>query len=290
MSHERTTGRRAREQRRQTFRLEVLEDRALLSAAAETFNAPSLTDLIRLARQGENTASQGINRMLQALQSQLTSGPLADLNAATVDGTDFVTEVQNLVTSFEQNVDQQLSPAFPNVDQMLKLQAERIVADVTSLNQQNSVGLISSSDLATQAQTAINSLTGGPIQSLGTPLSAFSDRTTQLETDLNTLAQSLSSSANPSLTLAQVNTTLQSEAAAYQADLDAALKVTHPNIASIVDSAVTTLENASTTIAQGDGTNAQSQLAAAIAAFDTALLDTTGLFGPNGVIQRSQSR
>ena len=81
--------------------------------------------------------------MLQALETQLTSGPLADLTAGTVDGNGFVTEVQSLEASYAQNVDQQLLPEFPNVDTLLKLQGERIVADETSLNQQYSVGLLS---------------------------------------------------------------------------------------------------------------------------------------------------
>ncbi|HEV3166138.1 MAG TPA: hypothetical protein VGZ22_19090 [Isosphaeraceae bacterium] len=290
MSNAKRAENRARYRRKPALRVEALEPRALLAAAAETFTGPSLADLIQLAQQGKNTASAGINRMLQALQTQLDSGPLADLNAGTVNGTDFVTEVQNLETSFAQNVDQQLSPEFPNVDKLLKLQGQRIVADVTALNQQSTVGLISSSALATQAQTAINSLTGGPIFSLGTPLSAYVTRTQSFETNLNTLAQSLSSTASPALTVAQVNTTLQAEAEAYRADLHAGLQVTHPNISAMVDSAVTTLENASTTIAQGSGTNAQAQLMAAITAFDNAILDTTGLFGPQGVISKSQAR
>jgi hypothetical protein len=52
---------------------------------------------------------------------------------------------------------------------------------------------------------------------------------------------------------------------------------------------VTTLINKSNTIAQADASNAPTQLAAAITAFDTAILDTTGLFGPRGIISRSLS-
>jgi hypothetical protein len=283
----RKTADRPRTRRGRAWRVEVLEGRALMAAATETFNAPSLTDLIHLAREGENTAQAGINRMLQALQSQLTSGPLADLKAGTVNGTEFVTEVQSLVTSFEQNVDQQLLPEFPNVDKIIKLQGQSVVAQVTALNQQNSVGLISSSELVTQSQTAINSLTAGPLLPLHTPLSALAGRTKTFETDLNTLVQSLNASASPSLTLAQVNTTLQAEAAAYRASIDAAISVTHPNIAAMVDSAVTTLENQSNSIAQTGGTNAQSQLQAAITTFDNTVLDVTGIFGPAGVFSRS---
>ena len=99
---------------------EGLETRTLLTAA-ETFTGPSLIDLILLARQGKDTAPAAIERMLQSLETQLTGGPLADLGSGAVDGNGFVQEVQSLESSYEQNVDQQLSPEFPNVDKILKL-------------------------------------------------------------------------------------------------------------------------------------------------------------------------
>ena len=148
---------------------ERLETRSMLTVATETFTGPSLTNLIQLASEGNNTAPAAIQLMKQALETQLTSGPLADLTSGAVDGNGFVQEVQSLETSYEQNLDQQLSPAFPNIDQILKLAGQAVVADVVSLNQQSSVGLISSSTLASEATTAINSLTPGPITSLGTP-------------------------------------------------------------------------------------------------------------------------
>ena len=95
--------------RRQVFVVEALEDRRLLSTT-ETFTGPSLSGLITLAWQGKDTSKAAINTMLTALESQLTSGPLADLNAGTVDGNGFVAEVQSLVKSYDQNVDQQLLP------------------------------------------------------------------------------------------------------------------------------------------------------------------------------------
>ena len=93
--------------------LEASRGRALLSTATETFNGPSLSGLIQQAEQGKDTSPQVINQMLSALEGQLTGGPLADLSAGTVDGDGFVVEVQSLETSFEANVDQQLSPEFP---------------------------------------------------------------------------------------------------------------------------------------------------------------------------------
>ena len=198
--------------------------------------------------------------MKQALETQLTSGPLADLTSGAANGNGFVQEVQSLETSYEQNLDQQLSPAFPNIDQILKLAGQAVVADVVSLNQQSSVGLISSSTLATEATTAINSLTQGPIHSLGTPLSGYSSATQSFESDLNTLAQSLSSSATTPLTSAQVSTTALAEAEAYRATLHAGLQVTHPFVSNMVDSAVNALETTANSIASDDSSTAQTQL------------------------------
>jgi len=255
--------------------------------AAETFTGPSLTDLIVLAREGQDTAPAAIVRMLHALESQLTGGPLADLGSGAVDGDGFVQEVQSLESSYEQNLDQQLSPEFPNVDEILKLAGQAIVADVISLNQQNTVGLISSSDLMTDAQTAIRSVTAGPILSLDTPLSGYAAATRAFEANLEDLVQSLSSTAATPVNPTDVSTTLLTEAEAYQADVHAGLEVTHPYISSDVDAAVDELENTASAIAQDDSSEAQSQLTSAISTFDAAILDTTGLFGPSGVISQA---
>jgi hypothetical protein len=271
------------------FRVELLEPRALLAASTETFSAPSLNDLIALARQGQDTAAAGIDRMLTALESQLTSGPLADLTAGTVDGDGFVTEVQSLESSYASSVDSALLPEFPNIDTLLQLQGERIVADVTSLNQQSAVGLISSSDLSTQAQTAINALTAGPLFSLQTPLSGYATATQAFESELNTLEQSLSSTATAPITSAQASTTMLAETLAYQTDIHASAQVTHPNISNMVDAAVIDLENSATSIATLSSSDAQTALSTAVNTFDTAILGTSGVFGPSGVISASIS-
>src|SRR5436305_530162 len=160
---------RKRGGRDRTLHVECLEDRKLL-ATTETFTGPSLTSLIQQAYSGQDTSRAAISTMLSALEKQLTSGPLADLTAGTVDGNGFITEAQSLEASYEQNVDQQLSPAFPNIDTILKLQGQGIVAGLVSLNQQSTEGLITGTDAATQAQTLIKALTSGPIISLGTPV------------------------------------------------------------------------------------------------------------------------
>jgi hypothetical protein len=287
MGFQRKRTQRTRARVGRVFRVELLEQRALLAASTETFSAPSLTDLIAEARQGQDTAPAAIDRVLDSLESQLTSGPLADLTGGTVDGNGFVTEVQSLESSYSASLDSQLLPEFPNVDTLLQLQGQRIVADVTSLNQQSAVGLISSSDLATQAQTAINALTAGPLFSLQTPLSGYASATQAFESELNTLAQSLSSSATTTVTPAQASTTMLAETLAYQTDIHASAQVTHPNISNMVDGAVIDLENTASSIATLSSSDAQTAISTAVNTFDTAILDTSGVFGPSGVISDS---
>ncbi len=270
--------------------LERLEDRRLLAAATEAFTGPSLSGLISLAFHGKDTAQAAIKTMLSALQTQLTAGPLADLNSSAVDGNEFITEVQSLVASFNQNVDQQLLPHFTHIDNMLKLQGQQVVANLVSLNQQSTVGLILSGNLPTQAGAAINVLTGGPIYSLNTPVSAYVTATQTFETNLGVVANALSSTATPTLTLPQVSTTIQAEAEAYRASMDAGLQVTHTNLSTTVNAAVTTLEDTVETIASANSSTAQADIHSAIAAFDSAILDTTGLFGLNGPVNQVNSK
>ena len=283
MSYQRKKNERRGRGRQRRFVAEVLEARTLLTAA-ETFSGPSLSDLIILARQGQDTAPAAIDRMLHSLETQLTAGPLADLSSGAVDGNGFVQEVQSLESSYEQNVDSQLSPEFPNVDELLKLAGQAIVADVISLNQQNTVGLISNAALATDAKKAIDSVTAGPITSLNTSLAGFAAATEAFEADLETLIQSLSSGAATPLDAAQVSSTALTEAEAYQAALHSGLEVTNPNISSTADAAVNSLESAISSIAQDTAADAQSALASAISTFDAAVLDTNGLFGTHGPI------
>lgn len=289
--------RRAR--RALSFGPEILETRALLSTASAsatsgaTFNGPSLSDLIQQARSGTDTAPAAISRMEQALQTQLTSGPLADLKAGKVSGNGFATEVQNLEASYEQNLDQQLSPEFPVVDAILKLQGQKVVADVIALNQEASVGLISSATLATDARVAINSLTTSPINPLDPSLSAYTSATQLFETELNTLAQSLvSTSSSPSSTLtpAQVSATALAETQAFLANMHAGLQAVHPYVSSQVDAAVSALESAETGLAQDTATAAQSALKSAVSTFDTAMRGSGGVFDPAGPVAKAINR
>ena len=153
------------------------------------------------------------------------------------------------------------------------------------------VGLTSPGNLPTQAGAAINTLTGGPIFSLKTPVSAYVTATQTFETDLGTVADQLSSTTP--LTLTDVSTTIQAEAEAYRASMDAGLQVTHTNLSTTVNSAVTTLESSVIAIANASPTpsnsTAESDIHAAIATFDSAILDTTGLFGLNGPVNQVNS-
>jgi hypothetical protein len=276
---------RKRGGRDRTLQVECLEDRKLLATTTETFTGPSLTSLIQQAFGGQDTSRATISTMLTALETQLTNGPLADLSAGTVNGNGFITEVQSLEASYAQNVDQQLSPAFPNIDTLLKMQGQRIVADLVSLNQQSTEGLITSTALATQAQTAIKALTSGPIVTLGTPVSAYVTVTQTFESNLKALASNLGSSSP----IADPGLTFLAEAEAYRADMHAGLQVTHPNISNSVDQAVDALETAVGAVDLTNATTAQTQLTAAFTAFDTAMLDTTGLFGSKGPVVQANA-
>ncbi|SIN75807.1 hypothetical protein SAMN05444166_0675 [Singulisphaera sp. GP187] len=283
MNNHKSERRRARGR---VFHAEVLEGRALLTAATESFTGPALSGLIAEAWRGKNTSAAAINLMVGSLQTQLTKGPLADLTSGAVDGNGFIQEVQNLEASFEQDVDRQLLPHFANVDTMIKLQGQRVVADLIALNQQDSVGLLLNTDLAASAKTTIASLTDGPIHALGTPAGVYSSTTQRFESNLKSLVQALGTSATTPLTVAQVAATLTAEAEAYRAEIHAAAQVTHPQISAAVDKAVTNLENTAASIAASGTTDAQAKFTTAITTFDTAILDNNGLFGPRGAVSR----
>jgi hypothetical protein len=278
-----------RQRRGQVFRVEVLEDRQLLAAAAATSVWPSLSGLIQQAFHGQDTSKAAIDKMLKALQTQLTNGPLADLKAGTVTGDGFVTEVQTVVADFSQNVNQQLLPHFKNIDEMLNLQALRMYDTMSALNQINTVGLSTATDSVTQAQTVINSLTSGPIFSLGTPLSGYVTTTQIFENQLNSLSNELGTSGT-TLTPADAVVTLQAEAEAYRSTMMAGLLITHSDYASTVNTAVDTFESATSGIGSETAAIAQSDLNRAIVAFDTAILDTSGLFGSSGVAGLANSK
>ncbi|QEH32219.1 Bacterial Ig-like domain (group 1) [Aquisphaera giovannonii] len=276
----------ARALRARGFRVEHLEDRRLL--ATSPFNAPSLSGLIAEAWQGQDTSRAAIRTMVTALQSQLTGGPLADYTAGTVDGSGLVSEATGLVAGYVQSADSQLLPHFVNIDTILRLQGQKVVADLASLNQQLSAGLITDSDFQTQAKTAIDSLTAGPIKSLDTPVGAYVTTTQAFVTQLETQGQSLLSGTSAST--ADLTTTFQAAVAAYRADMFAGLLVTHPNIAGRVDASLTTLEDSIAAIDPTDPTAALSSAKTAITTFQTAMLGSSGLFGTGGPVYAANDR
>jgi hypothetical protein len=138
--HDSRTNRRTR--RHAAISIEALEDRAVPAAAAVSFTPPDLSGLIQRAFDGENTSVQTIDTMVQTLQTQLANGPLADLNAGTINATDFATEVESLVSSYEDSVDSQLSPAFPNISTILKDQGTKIEAQLFVIGTELSANLI----------------------------------------------------------------------------------------------------------------------------------------------------
>ena len=276
-----------RKLRRRGFSIESLERRALLTTT-ETFVAPSLTSLITQAEHGKNTSQQGINLMVDALQSQLQSGPLADLNSGAVDVNGFITEAQSLEMSYEQNVDQQLSPRFPNIDALLKLQGQRVV---TNLDRLESAGVgrpdrRSLNCRHTSSQTTIASLSKGPILALGTTSKTITNTTTAFVAELKSLSTDL---GNSTLTLAQVSSTLGAEAEAYRTDVHAGIQVTQFKISGEADTDINALESSAISIAQTNPTDAQAQLTSAITTFDNAVLDTTGLFAPHGALSKAKA-
>ena len=223
--------------------------------------------------------------MLKALQTQLTSGPLADLQAGTVNGDGFVTEVQGLVGSYAQNVNQQLLPHFVNIDQLLLLQGQRIVADAVALNQENYVGLIDDAtaghggpDGDQFADRRSDLLARHARERLCLGDSVLRDRA-QVGRDGPGIIDQLRSRT------ADANLTVQALAEAYRANLHAGLQVTHPNISNEADTAITTSRTRRAAI-DLDRVGRPGRTDHGHHGLRHGVLDTTGLFGPQGTVSR----
>ena len=119
--------------------------------------------------------------------------------------------------------------------------------------------MTSTDNLPTEAGAAINTLTRGPIFSLNTPVSAYVTATQSFETDLGYRDRRAQLHGSP-LALSDVSTTIQAEAEAYRASMDAGLQVTHPGLSSTVNAAVTTLEDTVITIANTNDPTAESDI------------------------------
>lgn len=263
--------------------LEVLENRALL--ASNVFIPPDLTPYITAASHGVNSGPATIQKMVSSLETQLTSGPLADLNAGTDTPDVFATDVASLIASFQSNVQTQLSPKFPNITNILTLEGTQVESQLSVLGTQVSLGLLTTAQFPASAATAINSLTAGPLLSLHTPLSGYVTATKYYESQLTALIPTLATGATPVLTLPQLVQVVDAGSQAYSNATAAALYV-HPKVNQTVDKAVNTLMTTVSGITSTGTTTPAAQLTAAVTAFDTAILDTTGLFGPQGVVAK----
>ncbi|MGC8641029.1 MAG: beta strand repeat-containing protein [Isosphaeraceae bacterium] len=230
-----------------------------------------------------------IRRSLADLRSQLTTGPLADLNSGAVRGDGFIAEAQSVEQGWKQGIDQKYLPRFKAIDDLLTLQGLRVVADLVSWNEQGFVGMYDSNAQAMVSGAAINSLTSGPIYSLNTPVSTNISTTQVFEENLAALARDLNPSSSNPLTIADVSNTLQAEAEGYRADMSASLQRTHPGISSKIDDAVTALENTVKEIAATNSSTAQADVNKAIANFDTTILGVSGLFSIRGPVNRVNS-
>lgn len=266
--------------------VELLESKALMATSTATiatgFTAPDLAPLIHEAVYNHvNTGPETIRTMETALQSQLTNGVLTALQGGTLTQPDFELSVFNIVTNYETNVDQQLLPRFKNIDAILKGQAQSVIGIGRALNTQLQAGLITQAQYTTEAEQAINAITGGPLYPLNTSNSGFVKATQALETQLNLLPPALATGATPSLTLIQAQAIANADADAYLLPMNTAL-FTHPNVARKVNNAVQTFKTSVAAITTTGATTPAQQLTAAITALDAALLDNNGLFGPNG--------
>lgn len=280
------TALKSRKPRRGSLVLERLESRALMAVATEAFAPPDLSGLITQAYEGVNTSSAAISTMLTALETQLENGPLADLTAGRATSAEFQTEVAALVSSYQTNVDTQLSK-FRNIDAILKLQGTQVETLIEAIAVNQTLGLITSAQQITNSGTAIDTLTSGPLLPLHTPLSGFATVTTTFETAIKSVNSMLT--ATTPITLATAQVAFPADADAYGDAMNAAL-YTRPRISQMVNDALTTLVNTVTAI-PSTTTNAvaQTQIAAAITTFDNMVLDTTGIFGPQGIFAKSNS-
>lgn len=267
-----TRGSRARARGR-VLQVESLESRQLLAATVGGV-APSVVV---------------IRRSLADLQSQLRTGPLADLSSGAVNGDDFISEVQIVQADWKQGIDKKYLPRFRAINDLLTLQGQRIVANLVSLNEQAVAGMYDGNAQAMVSGAAINALTSGPIYSLNNPVSANIVTTQIFEENLAALARAMDPTNPNALTIEEVSLTLQAEAESYRADMYAALLLSHPGIADKIGGAINTLEATVLAIAADDSATAQSDVNQAIAAFDTTILGVSGIFSIRGPINRVNS-
>ncbi len=131
--------------------VEALETRTLLAAVTEVFVAPpSVPRLIHhLSHTGRSAAHTIAAELIQAFQTQLSYGPVADLNAGKVSVSEFNTEVQSLETSFQQYTGGHFWSKFASLNILVNFQAEQIANSTIALQVGRSATLASVSGTAT---------------------------------------------------------------------------------------------------------------------------------------------
>jgi len=239
---------------------------------SSTFVPPQISDLLAGARSGHNTADATINRELGALRSQL----LTVLNSGASQSA-ITASATGILTGFDQQINAQLRPRYPNVASIIQLSGAKVQAYLTSLGTQLALGTITQSAALTQAQHRLAALNTGPLRAAGTTNEALVGRSREFSAYLNILAQALGTPATNPLTIGQVNTLTRASGNAYLADMKASL-FGHSNLTNALTSAVTTLQSQTSAIVGGTGSGsgtgtAQVQYQAAAATFNRSLLD-----------------
>ena len=268
--------------RRRGVSIETLETRALLTVASETFVAPSLTTLLTEARKGQNTSVAVISKLEASLQSQLESGPLADLNSGAVTNSGFVQEAQALEASFEQNPTvTKLPRTFTKIDvqALVVNQARLVVASLVAENTQATVGLTETSSLNAAFTKTISNLTSGPIKAIGTSSSTILGTASEITSELKTISSDLT---DGTLTLSQAVQAAGADLEQFRAQIHAAIQVADPGFSGQVDYRINNVENA---IQSGT----TSSIPQSIKRFDNGIVGTTGLFGSKGAFSHLPS-
>jgi len=226
-SHRRDRDEAARRRSRGTApRIESLEDRSLL--ATSVFVAPNISDLIAAANRGQNTSQATINREISALQSQLRSGPLADLNSSTGTQAAFVSETNALVASFNQVVDGQLLPRYPNVDAQTKSQGARVQSNFLAQNASNPGGGGTTTPSTTFVAPNISGLLAAAARGQNTSV-------TTINTELTALRNQLTTAYNASTSLSQGSTAITGILTSFNQAIDAQIRPRFANVANIIE-------------------------------------------------------
>ena len=274
MKHQRRKNQSRRRGFLRVVGVEGLETRTLLTAA-ETFTGPSLTDLIVLARQGKDTAPAAIERMLHVARrpsSRAGRWPTSVPARSTATASFRRCRASSRVTS--RTWISSFRRSSPTSTSSLKLAGpgDRGRRDFAEPAKHGRVALELGSSHA-DAQTAIDSVTAGPILSLDTPLSGYAAATQDFRIEPR------SPGAEPELVSGPARDSEPRSArrvdgqgrrpigrCTRRARGDRILRCQ-----AIVDAAVDDLESTASAIAQDDSSDAQSELSPARSARSTLL-------------------